>query len=198
MSGRPLPLPLPAARPRAARWSWAWWPCWLAACATPGDLPPRHALLASAAAAGVATAPAQATPWPAARWWAVYGDTSLSGLIELALAGQPSLQLVQARLRQAQAAVDLSAAASGPQLNATADLTDQHFTQHGLIPPPLAGSVAWNNSAQLSGSWELDLFGRQRAALDAAIGQQRALQADAQAARVLLAGQVAPTFSSHG
>jgi hypothetical protein len=41
---------------------------------------------------------------------------------------------------------------------------------------------------RLAASWELDLFGRQRAALDAAIGQQRAAEADAQAARVLLAG----------
>jgi len=182
-------LSTPAASPRATRWPWALLPALLAACATPGDLPPRHALLAPAA-----SAPAQATPWPATQWWAAYGDDTLSRLIDQALAGQPSLQLVQARLRQAQAAVDISAAASGPQLNASVDLTDQHFTKNGLIPPPLAGSIAWNNSAQLGGSWELDLFGRQRAALDAAIGQQRALQADAQAARVLLAGQVAAAY----
>jgi hypothetical protein len=52
----------------------------------------------------------------------------------------------------------------------------------------------WNNSAQLGVGWEPDLFGRQRAALDAAIGQQRAAQADAQAARVLLAGNVAAAW----
>lgn len=184
------------ARPLATRWSWCALPLMLAACATPGDLPPRHALWAPVAVGSVATNAihAAATPWPTVQWWSAFGDAQLSHLIEQALTGQPSLQLVQARLRQAQAAVDLSAATSGPQLNASVDLSDQHFTKNGLIPPPLAGSLAWNNSAQLGGSWELDLFGRQRAALESAIGQQRAVQADAQAARVLLAGQVAAAY----
>ncbi|MES2088826.1 MAG: efflux transporter outer membrane subunit, partial [Pseudomonadota bacterium] len=47
---------------------------------------------------------------------------------------------------------------------------------------------------QLEGEWELDLFGRQRALLDAAIGQSRAAQADAQAARLLLSAQVARAY----
>ncbi|MFG5407709.1 hypothetical protein ABXN37_05835 [Piscinibacter sakaiensis] len=47
------------------------------------------------------------------------------------------------------------------------------------MPPPLAGSVAWNNGATLNLGWEWDLFGRQRAALAAALGQQRAAEAEA-------------------
>jgi outer membrane protein TolC len=39
----------------------------------------------------------------------------------------------------------------------------------------------------VTGSWELDAFGRQRSALEAAIGSKRAAEADYQAARVLLA-----------
>jgi len=95
---------------------------------------------------------------------------------------------------QAQAAVDVAGAARAPQVNASVELSDQRFTKNGLIPPPLAGAVKWNNSATIGASWELDLFGRQRATLDAAIGQLQAGRADAQAARVLLAANVASAY----
>jgi NodT family efflux transporter outer membrane factor (OMF) lipoprotein len=164
----------------------------LAGCASPGSVRPSAVLADARAQAGSPNAPA--TPWPTSRWWSAYGDAQLDALIDQALAGQPSLRVAQARLQQAQAAVDVSGAARGPQLHASVDLTDQRFTENGLVPKPLAGSIRWNNSAQLGASWELDLFGRQRAALDASVGQLRAAQAETQAARVLLAGNVAAAY----
>ncbi len=160
----------------------------LAACANPGDIRPTHTLqTAGLAAAGAA----DGTPWPAQRWWTAFGDADLSALIDRALAGQPSLQQADARVRQASAALAAAGAATRPQVQLSADLTDQRFTEKGLIPAPLAGATMWNNTVQFGASWELDLFGRQRALINAAIGQQRAAEADAQAARVLLASQVA-------
>lgn len=159
----------------------------LGGCASPGDIHSSAVLQASPASA-------TATPWPAERWWQAYGDSTLDALVERALAGQPGLQQAQARLRQAEAAVGVAEAARKPQVNGSVDLTDQRFTENGLVPPPLAGSIAWNNSAQIGASWELDLFGRQRAALAASIGQLRAAQAETQAARVLLAGNVTSAY----
>lgn len=159
----------------------------LAACASPGPQATPRAPL-DAAALG---ATGRAAPWPAERWWTGWHDAQLDALVERALAGQPSLQTAEARVRQARAAADAAGAARSPQMRLSADLSDQRFTANGLVPPPLAGSVEWNNDARLGASWELDLFGRQRAALDAAIGTLRAAEADAQAARVLLAGNVA-------
>lgn len=159
----------------------------LAACAAPGPQAERRAALTPAALGATGTG----TPWPAERWWAGWNDAQLDALVERALAGQPSLQTAQARVRQAQAAADAAGAARSPQVNLSADLSDQRFTENGLYPAPLAGATRWNNDARLSASWELDLFGRQRAALDAAIGSLKAAEADQQAARVLLAGNVA-------
>lgn len=156
----------------------------LAGCASPGDRTTPHTFI------DAGTTAVAATPWPAERWWAAYGDNTLDQLVERALAGQPGLQIAQARLRQAQAAVGVAEAARRPQVNGSLTLTDQRFTEKGLIPPPLAGATKWSNDAQVSASWELDLFGRERAALDASIGQLRAAQAETQAARVLLAGNV--------
>ena len=161
----------------------------LGGCASPGPQAAPRALLDAAPPAGASSAIAR-TPWPEARWWTVYGDKQLDALVDHALAGQPGLQVALARVRQAEAVAGGVQAASEPQVNASSDLTLQRFTEHGAVPPPLAGSYRWNNGAQLAASWEPDLFGRQRAALDAAVGQVRAAQAEAQAARVLLAGNV--------
>jgi NodT family efflux transporter outer membrane factor (OMF) lipoprotein len=168
----------------------------LVGCASPGTLPPAMSLLdpAQAGATLQSTQPAQTMPWPSASWWSQWGDAQLDTLVDQALGTQPSLQTAQARVRLAQAAVDAQGATRLPQLNASVDLSDQRFTEKGLIPPPLAGTIHWNNNAQVGASWEIDLFGRQRVALDAAIGQLRAAQADAQATRVLLASNIAAGY----
>jgi NodT family efflux transporter outer membrane factor (OMF) lipoprotein len=168
----------------------------LAGCASmSGAVPSSHKMLAAADAAGAGAAGA-GTLWPRTDWWKAWGDPQLDALVDKALADQPNLQTVQARLVQAQAAVDVAGAARRPQVGGSLDLTDQRFTENGLIPPPLAGTTLWSNEARLSGSWELDLFGRQRAAIASATGQLRAAQAEAQAARVLLAANVSSAYAN--
>lgn len=163
---------------------------WLAGCASPGaSVAPRPLLEPATLGATGSVA-----VWPSERWWTAWGDAGLDAIVDQALAGSPSLTSAEARVRLAQAAADAAGAARRPQASLSVELTDQRFTENGLVPPPLAGAVRWNNSAQVGAGWELDLFGRQRAALDAAIGQSRAAQADVQAARVLLAGNVAAAY----
>jgi NodT family efflux transporter outer membrane factor (OMF) lipoprotein len=74
----------------------------------------------------------------------------------------------------------------------------QRVTENGLLPPPFAGAWLWQNDARLNASWDLDLFGRNRKLLDAAVGAQRAAEADAQSARVLLATNVARGYVALG
>ncbi|MDE2400427.1 MAG: efflux transporter outer membrane subunit [Burkholderiales bacterium] len=123
-----------------------------------------------------------------------FGDSTLRALIERALIAQPSIQVVQARLAKAQAQAVATRGGELPQIQATAEVDRQHFTENSIYPPPLGGTIRNTGTLQLEGSWELDLFGRQRALVDAAIGQSRAAQADAQAARVLLSSQVARAY----
>lgn len=163
----------------------------LAGCASTNGVTAQLQKLMSTKQAG---ATGSQTPWPASDWWKAWGDPQLNDVIDKALANQPNLQIVQARVAQARAAADAAGAARAPQVNASLDMTSQRFTKNGLVPPPLAGSVKWNNNAQIGASWELDLFGRQRADIASAIGQWRAAQAEGQAARVLLASNVASTY----
>ena len=163
----------------------------LAGCADMGNIGAR-AQMRDAASLGLAADPA-AAPANAvdSQWWRAFGDTQLDGLIERAVQGNPNLQLAQARLARAQASSDIAAAAGKPQLNGSLDLTRQKFSENYIYPSPLAGSVQETGTLQLNGSWEIDFFGKNRSALEAALGTANAAAADADAARVLLASNVA-------
>ena len=154
-----------------------------------------QANLRDAASLGLGTVVEKAQTQPqapvSAEWWRDFGDETLNGLVAQALESNPNLKLAQARLARAQAATELANAATLPQVNGQLDLTHQRYTANGAVPPPLAGSIRDSGTLQLAGSWELDFFGKNRAALDAALGVANAAEADGQAARVLLASQVA-------
>ena len=175
----------------------------LTACASFTGIAPPKAKPLDAQMLGLKAAPAdQAKPaeQPAApieaQWWLGFGDAQLNALIDQALTSSPSLRVAQARLARAMAGSDIAAAADQPQLGAGLDATRQRFSANSIYPPPLGGHNYELGTLQLAGSWELDLFGRNRAALDAALGQVRAAQADAQAARMLLASNVARSYFS--
>lgn len=159
-----------------------------AGCASFGPPPERApAALIAPAAAGLDAA---AGAFPDARWWSALGDPALDTLVDTALAGQPTLQAAAARLAAADAALAAVQAGQGPQAALTADATRQRFSEHGLIPPAVAGSIRNTANVAVGGRWALDFFGRNAAAIGQAVGRQRAAQAEAQAARQLLAGQV--------
>lgn len=164
----------------------------LSACASYKDIP-SQAVLHDASSLGLPSTPS-ADSMSTAQWWREFGDEQLNRLVEQTLALSPSLKIAQARLARAQAAADLTGAASAAQLGASVDATHQRFTSNGMIPPPLAGSVNDTASTQLTGSWELDFFGKNRAALESALGHVRAAQADADAASTLLASTVARNY----
>jgi NodT family efflux transporter outer membrane factor (OMF) lipoprotein len=131
-------------------------------------------------------------------WWRAFGDATLNDLIARALSGNPNLMVTQARLVRAEAVVSGVQSTDGPQVSGTLDVTRQRFSANSIFPPPLGGSMQTMSTGQVNASWELDLFGRNRAAIDAAIGTQRAAQADVQAARNLLASNVAHTYVQLG
>lgn len=167
----------------------------LAGCADMGSIP-ANPKLQDADSLGL-TAPASRTvaadagaPLDA-QWWLAFGDPQLNALVDQAIEGNPNLQVARARLARAQAAVTTAEAADKPQINGSLDLTRQKFSENYIYPAPLGGSVQETGTLQLTGSWELDFFGKNRTALDAALGTANAAAAEADAARILLASNVA-------
>jgi NodT family efflux transporter outer membrane factor (OMF) lipoprotein len=153
------------------------------------------ALAASRSLAGARLSPAA---WPSAAWWQRFGDPQLDALIAEALAGNPGVGSALARIDKAVALAASSGAALAPQASAGADVTRQRFSSNGIFPPPIAGS--WHTQTQLAVSfgYEIDLWGRNRAAYDAALGQVRAAEVDAYAMRLLLASTVARAYAQLG
>jgi NodT family efflux transporter outer membrane factor (OMF) lipoprotein len=149
-----------------------------------------QALGLGSAALKAAPAPALASP----TWWARFGDAQLDTLVQQALQNHPNLRIAQARVARAQALTDTIASTELPNVNGSVDATRQRFSANSIYPPPLAGGVYETANAQITAGYEFDLFGKNRAALDAALGQVRAAQADAQAAELLLATQVTRSY----
>lgn len=177
-SSRPLPLAALAAA------------LLLAGCVSSGGIAPQARPIDAATLINPA-APAVAL---SDRWWAAFNDARLDELVERALADNPSLAAVQLRIARAQARAEAADAARAPRVDAGLDASRTRYTAHGAYSPLLAGQTRTSGSLLLNGSWELDLFGRQRAALDAAVGSQRAAEADYQAARLLLASNLARQY----
>ena len=140
---------------------------------------------------GLSTTP---TPPILAAWWDAMNDRALSDMIERAVSGNPSLRIARLRIDRARAAVAGAESANGVQVNGDASVMRERFSANSIYPPPLGGSTQTIANAQIGASWEFDFFGKNRAAIDAAVGAERAAQADAEAARIVLATQVARQY----
>jgi NodT family efflux transporter outer membrane factor (OMF) lipoprotein len=127
-------------------------------------------------------------------WWLAYENPQLNFLVETALRQQPSLRIVLARVRKSEALMGGAQAAQYPQSALELDITHQRYTANGAISSPLAGDRRESGVLQATGTWELDLFGKNRALFEATVGQLRAAQADAQAARLLLVCSVVRNY----
>ncbi len=135
-----------------------------------------------------------AAAWPRSDWWKAFGDPQLDRLIEEALADSPTLAIAAARTRKALALAQESQSALSPRLDASASTTRERFPEHGLIPPPFGGTTQTLSDLQLSLSWEIDFWGKNRSAYEAAIGSARAAEVDAYAARLALSTNIAQTY----
>ncbi|MEC5163484.1 MULTISPECIES: efflux transporter outer membrane subunit [unclassified Janthinobacterium] len=168
----------------------------LSACAGMGRMTPRAPLLdANTLDAGAAVATAQgAIEWPSQAWWQDLHDPQLNQLLAVALADNPTLHAAQARVRQARALAGLADDHTGPKADASVALNRERYSEHGSAPAPLAGNYAWRNQATLSLSYDLDVWGRNRQALAAALDEVQLAAAESQMARLALQTAVAGNY----
>ncbi|WKW36487.1 multidrug resistance outer membrane protein MdtQ [Enterobacter mori] len=171
----------------------------LAACA------PEHAsvspIKAHAAAASVNTRLSR-TSWPKNEWWKDYNDPQLNSLIAKALNDAPDMQIARQRITLAEAQAKATMAADGPQIDFSADAERQKMSAEGLMGPfaitdPAAGTTGpWytNGTFGLTAGWDLDLWGKNRAQVEARIGKVNAQKAEMEQTRQLLASSVARLY----
>ena len=122
-----------------------------------------------------------------ADWWRDLNDPALDQLIDSALGNSPDLQAAAARLRQARAGLSEKRSNLLPKSSATAAAlyTGSGDSQTDATHLYLSGFDA---------SWELDIFGASRRAVEAAHAEADAVQADMADAHVQLAAEVGQAY----
>jgi NodT family efflux transporter outer membrane factor (OMF) lipoprotein len=137
----------------------------------------------------------------AARWWTALDDPQLTALIDDAIAHSPDIRAAQAKVRQSRASLR----------SHQADLLPKAGTDLAMVRTrsPNLGLLSGNNGnggdssgrgpldlyvAGFDASWEIDLFGGTRRAVEAASADADAASEDLADAHVQLAAEVAQTY----
>ena len=157
----------------------------LAACATAPGTPPAPPAV-----------PAQwQAPLPHAgqlveldQWWQQFDDPVLLRLLASAQDASPTITSARSRIEQARAARVGAGAALGPTVDGNLGATRGRLDN---VAPVITTATA---SLQLA--WEIDVFGGQRAARDAAQARLDGAQAGWHEARVAVAAEVATSYTA--
>ncbi len=147
---------------------------------TPGVTAP-DAWQATAAAPDVVVSEA---PQDLSQWWRQLGDQTLSDLVTRALAANLDVRGAQAALREARARRGLAAVDLLPSVNASADASVSKSS----------GSTQDVYSAGFDASWEPDVFGGTRHAINAAQADLQATEASLYDTQVSLVAEVALNY----
>lgn len=169
----------------------------LAACAVP-PAPRAAAPLKTGEALGdVEGLSGDAADFPADRWWTAYGDAGLDALIEEALAKSPDMALAAARIRAADAASERAGGTLLPTLTVDGAVGGNKQSYNLGIPAQFVpkGVIETGRLSATLGL-NLDLWGRNRAALAAARGEAQAARVDAAQARLMLASGIALSWGN--
>ena len=191
MTHRLLPFRLP---PYALAFS-----ALLAGCATVPDLGPKPVPRGPESIASSQSLPATpSAQWPAEGWWTMFGDPQLDALIQEGLANSPDVAVAMARLRRAGGAAQQAGAATLPTIDGSGQAGVSRQSLNMGYPDAFQQFLprGWKESGQIAAnvSFDLDLWGKNRAALAAATSEERAAAIDAAQARLMLATGIASAY----
>lgn len=163
------------------------------ACASVPHLGPKPIAHAPGDYASSKSLAGTSAEWPGEGWWTRYSDAQLDQLITAGLADSPDLAAAAARFRRAEGLAQAAGAKLLPTIDANASVTASN-------PSSNLGLPVWNGfkdvgNAGLSFNFDLDLWGKNRAALRAAKKDADAARYDAQEARLILTTGIATTYA---
>ncbi len=139
--------------------------------------------------------------WPSEQWWELFEDPQLNDLIERGLQDSPTLKTAQARVQEAEQTARAERARLLPHLKAQYLEQWQYFSKNGFVEsfyPSIPGisfpATANQIDLTLNFEYEFDFWGKNRKLYQAALGQQRARQAEASQATLMLLTSIAQTY----
>ena len=143
-----------------------------------------------------------AAAWPSTDWWRGFHSAELNTLIEQARAQNFDIAAAIARVREADAQVRIAGALLLPAINGTASASWQHqglgtsssSRSSGLGRSSNASIDFHSYSVGLSASYELDFWGRNRAARRSAVASAMFSRFDQQTVALTIITEVANTW----
>lgn len=168
----------------------------LAGCASVPDLGPKP-VPATAESFDSHASFADATgQWPVEGWWQGFGDAQLDTLIAEGLKGSPDVAIAAARVRAADAMAQQAGAALLPRVGAEASAGGVQQSENMGIPPNFVpDGIQDTGHIAATFSFDLDLWGRNRAALAAATSEAEAARVDEAQARLMLTTGIASAYA---
>jgi NodT family efflux transporter outer membrane factor (OMF) lipoprotein len=158
--------------------------------------PPMSSVLPQAKPQEAAAAPGKG--WPEDQWWRQFKSPDLDRIMEIALKENPGLKKAYARLSETDAAAQVEGARLLPWLDADNTFRQVRYAKHGVVAsynPDLGGAEKTSDSFNpVSFRYEFDFWGKNRAALDAALGEATAEEAEFAEARLLLTTAIARSY----
>jgi NodT family efflux transporter outer membrane factor (OMF) lipoprotein len=144
----------------------------------PNFSPPHVGAPASFAATPADVASRTASGAVDPHWWTAFGDPELTSLVDRLARQNLDLQQAAERVEQARAERQVVASQGLPHLGGNGTAQRQRVSPNGMasLEEPAPGAPLEFNlfRAMVSASWELDLFGRVRRAVEAANAQSEA------------------------
>jgi NodT family efflux transporter outer membrane factor (OMF) lipoprotein len=139
--------------------------------------------------------PAATPEEPPARWWTQLQDPLLSDLIDRAIKSSPTVEVAEARIRGARAALAAERAKELPTTGTYGSYLRAHNLTSALGAASENGSSNSNIfSAGFDASWEIDLFGAHRRAVQGAAASLQGIEAGRRDALVSLTSEVAQAY----
>lgn len=136
--------------------------------------------------------------WPNQDWWLEFGSHELNSLMNTALKDNPSLKAAVARLHEAQALVRVEGARLLPFLDADMELVNELISENGVFAAlnhEVAGAnILFGKINPLNLRYEFDFWGKNRAALRAAIGESNSEEAELAESRLQITSAVARSY----
>jgi NodT family efflux transporter outer membrane factor (OMF) lipoprotein len=168
----------------------------LAGCASIPDVGPKPVPASAESLASSATFAGAQGQWPAEGWWHDFGDPGLDALIDEGLKGSPDVAIAAARVRAADALAQQAGAALGPRVGAEAGAGGvQQSKTMGIPPQFVPEGIQDTGHVAATFAFDLDLWGRNRAALAAATSEAEAARVDEAQARLMLTTGIASAYA---
>ena len=161
----------------------------LSACVSDSNIN-RKPLKVPAAWKNAGNFPVAAPSKDLSRWWGRFEDPALNRLITAALQDSPDISAATARVRESRARRDSEFAGLFPVLDGGVSSNSR-----STDTDPGGRISGTSYSASLDASWEVDLFGRRRSAIQAAAADLGATEENMHSVHAALAAEIAEAYT---